>query len=239
MKTVILGDTHGRSVWKLIVQRESPDRAIFIGDYFDTHDDVPGLEQLKNFEEICSFKRRSSDIEVIMDIGNHDYHYFPEIGYTGCSGYQSSMKTAFEGAIDRNRDLLQMAYQFDDILCSHAGISEVWLKETGWGGEENVADYVNSVWRHRPMAFHFSPSSFMDTSGDSSGQTPIWIRPHSLISDSRELAKKYKQIVGHTSMKNMDLEKYGQIGYYFIDTLGTSGEYLVYEDGVFTKGSWR
>ena len=31
MKTVVLGDTHGRSFWKLITHKENPDRVIFIG----------------------------------------------------------------------------------------------------------------------------------------------------------------------------------------------------------------
>ena len=32
MKTIFLGDTHGRSLWKDIVAKETPDRVVFIGD---------------------------------------------------------------------------------------------------------------------------------------------------------------------------------------------------------------
>ncbi len=35
-KTLVLGDTHGRSNWKLAIHQEQPDRVIFIGDYFDS-----------------------------------------------------------------------------------------------------------------------------------------------------------------------------------------------------------
>ena len=58
MKTLFLGDTHGRSVWKKIVEKENPDRVIFIGDYFDSFD-IPGIEQIHNFKEIVDLYRKS------------------------------------------------------------------------------------------------------------------------------------------------------------------------------------
>ena len=52
MKTVVIGDVHGRSLWKLIVnQEQDADRIIFIGDYFDSFD-IKGEEQLNNFLDI-------------------------------------------------------------------------------------------------------------------------------------------------------------------------------------------
>jgi predicted phosphodiesterase len=56
MKTIILGDTHGRSFWKLAIYQEKPDRVVFIGDYFDTQDDISAIEQIHNFNEIIRFK---------------------------------------------------------------------------------------------------------------------------------------------------------------------------------------
>jgi metallophosphoesterase superfamily enzyme len=85
MKTIVLGDTHGRSNWKLAVHQDNPDRVIFIGDYFDSFN-IKGEEQLNNFLDIIEYKKTSGK-EVIMLIGNHDHHYFPEVGDTGTSGY--------------------------------------------------------------------------------------------------------------------------------------------------------
>jgi metallophosphoesterase superfamily enzyme len=87
-KTIFLGDTHGRSTWKDIIRNENPDRVVFIGDYFDSHDkELTAAVQMFNMKEIIEFKK-TSGIEVILLIGNHDYHYFSEIGYNGTSGYQ-------------------------------------------------------------------------------------------------------------------------------------------------------
>ena len=49
MKTIAIGDTHGRSQWKDIVKKEKDvDKIIFIGDYFLEKDtNYPGLP--KNF----------------------------------------------------------------------------------------------------------------------------------------------------------------------------------------------
>ena len=41
MKTIVIGDIHGRDVWKEIVFQEQADRVIFIGDYFDSFDIGP------------------------------------------------------------------------------------------------------------------------------------------------------------------------------------------------------
>ncbi len=79
-----------------------------------------------------------------------------------------------------------------------------------------------------------------DSSGDSSGQTPIWIRPRALMVDNQEIKKDYIQIMGHTQMRKLDIEGKATGGrYYFIDTLGTSGEYLIYEDRKFSVGNTK
>lgn len=69
MKTIFIGDIHGRDIWKDIVSQEKPDRVVFIGDYFDSFD-IKGPVQIHNFKEIIEFKK-SGECEVIMLIGNH------------------------------------------------------------------------------------------------------------------------------------------------------------------------
>ena len=79
MKTVFIGDTHGRDLWKQIVEVESDaDKIIFLGDYFDSFD-ISGVVQLHNFNEIVEFKK-NSDKEIVLLFGNHDHHYAP--GFT-------------------------------------------------------------------------------------------------------------------------------------------------------------
>ena len=56
------------------------------------------------------------------------------------------------------------------------------------------------------------------------------------------LKNDYIQIVGHTQMKRLDLtgsDKFTGGRYYFIDTMDTSGQYLVIEDDKMRTGSVR
>ena len=50
-KTIVIGDIHGRDIWKSIVAQENPDRVIFIGDYFDSFN-IESVTQQHNFKEI-------------------------------------------------------------------------------------------------------------------------------------------------------------------------------------------
>jgi len=245
MKTVIIGDLHGSSVWKLIVHLEKPDKIVMVGDYFDSFE-ISGLEQIHNFKEIIKYKEDNPQVEVVMLIGNHDHHYFPEVGYTGTSGYQSGIAPNIKQVIDENRHHLQMAYSFDKYLFTHAGVSPVFMDEAfgenGWSKETIVED-LNELFKHKPRAFDFNG---FEPTGDNTTQTPIWIRPRSLMSankkHSKGLKNNYIQIVGHTQMKRLSIELSKQFTggkYYFIDTMETTGQYLVCQDNKLKVNSVR
>lgn len=251
-KTLVLGDIHGRSNWKLAVHRENPDRVIFIGDYFDSFG-MSGVEQIHNFKEIIEYKETAftndctddqHSTKVVLLIGNHDHHYFPETGNTGTSGYQTRIAPSITQVIDENRHHLQMAYSFENFLFTHAGVSPVFMDQVfgidGWSKETLVKD-LNELFKHKPKAFEFNG---FESTGDNSTQTPIWIRPRSLMSANKRhpkgLRKDYIQIVGHTQMNKLDLEgsmKNTGGRYYFIDTMDTSGEYLIIENNNLTVNS--
>lgn len=244
MKTLILGDTHGRSFWKLAVNLEQPDRVVFVGDYFDSFD-IPGVEQIHNFKEIIEYKETAfandgkedqRKTEVILLIGNHDHHYFPEIGYTGTSGFQKGIAPSIMQVVDENRKHLQMAYQFDNYLITHAGVSTVFMDNIfGKGGWniDNVAEELNELFKYKPRAFEFTG---WDPYGNDDGQTPIWIRPTALMRANREteLKKRYIQVHGHTQIPEISLNHIKKATggkYYNIDCLGTSGQYMVITGG--------
>jgi hypothetical protein len=109
--------------------------------------------------------------------------------------------------------------------------------------KENVVVDLNELWKYKPKAFEFNG---LDSSGDNACQTPIWIRPRSLMSINKRhakgLRKDYIQIVGHTQMRKLDIEdsnKFTGGRYYFIDTMDNSGEYLIIEDDKLSTNSVR
>jgi hypothetical protein len=246
MKTIVIGDIHGRSIWKLIYEMEKPDRFIFIGDYFDSFD-IKGADQLSNFQDIIAFKEKGL-CETILLIGNHDHHYFPEVGDTGTSGYQHLLAPSIQYVVGENRNHLQMAYQMDEFLFTHAGVSSVFMDQVFGKGEwkvENIAIDLNEMFKYKPRTFEFgehaliNKMSYLDPYGDSEDQSSIWIRPRALMRANKDtLRKKVIQVVGHTEKEQID-KKGGATGgrYYFIDVLGTSGEYMIIEDGKISFGS--
>ena len=224
-KTVILGDTHGRDCWKQIVASESPDRVIFIGDYFDSFDNT-AVEQMHNFQEIIDWKQ-SGQSEVIMLIGNHDYHYMRGVTQY-YSGYQSGARPAIEQLLYENKNHMQMAYGMNGFIFTHAGVSSDWLKIHGYDNESNLIDWINDMWNYKPNVFGFAGR---DPYGDSKISSPIWIRPYSLQAANRDtLRDQFIQVVGHTTQGKIDTEGKSTGGrYYYIDTLGTSGQYMILE----------
>lgn len=237
MKTIFIGDIHGRPIWKDIVEKENADRVVFIGDYFDSYNEYTAVEQIQNFKDIIEYKTNSGK-EVITLIGNHDFHYFPEIGNVGTSGYQAGARFNIEQVINENREHLQIAYQFDNILCTHAGVSSIFMDDIfgkdGWK-VETIADDLNELFKYKPIAFSFSG---FNPYGDDINQTPIWIRPRSLQqSNHKTLRKKLIQIVGHTQQDNIDIKGKSTGGrYFYIDCLATSKEYLTFNDIKFELG---
>jgi hypothetical protein len=249
MKTVVIGDIHGRSVWKLIVNMEKPDKVIFIGDYFDSFD-IKGVDQLSNFQDIIAFKE-SNQCEVIMLIGNHDYHYFPEIGDTGTSGYQHMFAPSIQYVVDQNRHHLQMAYQMGEFLFTHAGVSSAFMDsvfgdEYGWKVENIVTD-LNELFKYKPKTFEFGMacnlklSYYLNPSGDNIEQSPIWIRPRSLMNANyNTLRKQVIQVVGHTQVIKIDTEGMATGNrYWFIDALGTSGQYMIINNNEISFNTWK
>ncbi len=230
MTLLALGDTHGRTNWKKIVANTTFDTVIFIGDYFDTHDNVSAQQQLTNFKEIIAYKRANSD-KVILLIGNHDYHYIRPIEET-YSGFQDDYAPEIGQLLHEaiGADLMQMCYRHDTYLFSHAGITQTWLTAVGYTGEEPIDSFINALFRTRPGAFRFTVGRNFSPYGDDVCQTPIWVRPKSLMQDA---VVGYTQVVGHTTQQRLVINPVVTL----IDTLGTSGQFLTIVNGKMKLGN--
>jgi hypothetical protein len=247
MKTVLIGDLHGMDCWKKIVEQENAGRYVFVGDYFDSFH-IPGIVQMHNFKELMMWSEET-DAETVFLIGNHDYGYFFGCDGTSTSGYQFQLAPSIKMLVEEWRHKLQMAYRFDNVLCSHAGISTDFMNGVfgigGWNAD-NIVELLNEQWKYKPNTFDFhcvSPItiSYVDPTGDNVEQSPLWIRPRSLMrSNKNELKKEIIQVVGHTAQPKIDIAGKTTGGrYYFIDTLEVAREYLVYNDGKFSVKKYK
>ena len=231
MKTIIISDLHGNGIWRRIVDTEKFDCIIFIGDYFDSFN-VDFLHQLENFESILEFKKKREE-EVVFLLGNHDFHYLPGVGER-YSGFQENYQYIITDLFQKNLDKFQIAYSFENVLCTHAGVSEGWLAKTHIENYDNLAEDINEVFKTQMYKFKFDG---YDPYGNDKTQSPIWIRPESLIKNSRNIRKKFIQVVGHTPQEKIDLKaKHTGGNYIFIDVFDTINQYLIHENGEFRIG---
>lgn len=183
----VIGDIHGRNTWKKFIDSDF-ENFYFVGDYFDTRDNIPTVTQIRNFREICDVARKDSRIHLC--IGNHDFHYLKGIKER-YSGFQHYTRYDIQDALEENIDLIKPVYQNGDYLISHAGISKTFLY--------NVLKLENPLDINKRFE-EFHPSlefNGYDIYGDDVTQSCIWIRPESLMKDR---LNNYKQIVGHTHM---------------------------------------
>ena len=250
MKNIYIGDLHGRDTWRQIVEaNDDADNIVFIGDYFDSFD-IPGITQLNNAKEIVVYKKfRELDPskKVHLLIGNHDHHYWPGVvDNGGTSGYQPVMAYEFNHFFRENKELFQMCVVIGNNLCTHAGVSEEFLKDTGYYTHDNysIEGFLNDLFKHKPNTFGFHAyidrnyEYFVDSYGDNEGQSPIWIRPGALqrANKNSNIKKQYVQIVGHTQQQSIDIKNKTTGGrYYYIDTI-PNGQYLIEENGEFRVG---
>lgn len=227
-KILVLGDTHGRPFWKEIIEKENPDKIIFLGDYVSTHEGISAEQQLSNLEEILTYKGSNPD-KVILLRGNHDTQH---LGYywAECSGWDGQVWSVMSQPKFKERflKLTQWVYIDEELktIFSHAGVSDVWMKNS-------EIDSVNDINSLEPSElFGFTPNYYGDCYGDSETQPPVWIRPQALCKCN---VKGWDQVVGHTPVRtiiNVGKSAKGKQNIWFCDALGVK-QYLVIDNNEF------
>ena len=221
-KIVVLGDIHGRTLWKDVIDKEQPDQVIFLGDYVSTHDCISESDQVSNLLEILRFKDLYP--ETILLRGNHDLQH---LGYywAECSGYFARVA---ELMVDLKEEFLaktQWIHIMGNTIFSHAGISTKWLETN-----RLTLDGINSL--EPSERFGFSSSNPRDIYGTSPEQPSTWIRPTTLVD---VMIPGYDQVVGHTPVERCyNVKDSSDIPHnlWLCDALG-NGSYLVIENNEF------
>ena len=222
MRVIAIGDIHGRTIWKDIVNQEF-DLCVFLGDYVDSRDNIPAKQQIDNLLDILEFKEHNSN-KVILLRGNHDVS---QLGYywAECSPKDPKVAELMKPHKERFLKDTQWVYIKDNMLFSHAGVSEVWLEYSEIQNVEYINNYLPSE------IFGFTPKGFYDYSGTSITQPPTWIRPQTLKMCA---VKGYTQIVGHTPVIDGIHSCHSDSGdvIYLCDSLANS-YYLIIDDNNF------
>lgn len=219
MKIVVIGDIHGRFVWRNIIDKEVADIFVFLGDYV-SDEKTSGNWQIANLKSILKFKEDNPE-KVILLRGNHDMQH---LGYSWaeCSGLNSCVLEQMSKMKNQFEYNTQWIYTIENVIFSHAGITKTWLQSIGLT-ESNI-NRINKI--NPNESFGFISDSPCDTIGTSKSQGITWVRPNALIMDS---IKNVTQIVGHTPVKEICKKENKEINcsFWFCDSLP---QYLVIEN---------
>ena len=232
MKYNIIGDIHGRKEWKNLVNPE--DINIFLGDYFDPYDNIEFDDLKSNFLDIIDFKINYPN-NVILLYGNHDYHYIVDNINEQYSRYDYINATQIKEIFNEFEDLFYgVCYTFNKYICTHAGITENWyikyFETKDYSSLKEVEDNINNLWKTDKQAFSFYANAKMfDTYGTSPEQSPLWVRPQTLLPynmfyDEEEYKATGKgptaiQLVGHTRPSVKEPLNLSNVGVILCDVL--------------------
>ena len=211
MRVTCIGDIHGRSSWKDIVNENENNHFVFLGDYVDPYrsEFIEEEDAIENLQEIIDFKMDNRD-KVSLIIGNHDAQYLFS-NFPGTSALSTKYYQEINDLFQFNRNLFQFAVQKDKYLFVHAGISNEWYNEFfrllnyfGLNGDmSNLAMTLNKIGRDPKWREVLGTVSHFRGGTDKNGG-PTW-------ADRRELEGDYltgfHQIVGHN--KCADIKKIG------------------------------
>lgn len=152
---IVIGDIHGLRTWEQIVEKHPDNQFVFLGDYNDPYDpSVRDEDVLDNFRRLIEFKLAHTD-KVTLLLGNHDMHYLDTELATLGTRFNVNLAFDLMMLFDEYSHCFQYAYQFENLLFTHAGVSEEWFMNVFRATDrENVASLLNHSEGSRKEALH-------------------------------------------------------------------------------------
>lgn len=193
--TIAIGDIHGLTFWKEVVEKHPNHKVVFLGDYLDPYEEMSHKFLLDNLQEIIQLKKKRPE-NIVLLLGNHDMHYITtEIEQ--CFRYDYDLSKRAAKIFSINRKLFQFAYQEDNCIFTHAGIVHKWFIEDFKGAiGGNIADQLNNFQPEQEAALYAcgkKRGGFDETGGI------FWAD----IEELYEPLQGYTQVVGHNRVKEI------------------------------------
>jgi hypothetical protein len=235
VRTLIIPDLHGKTIWRKAVQEIEHDRVVFLGDYVD--DFIVSDEAIfSNLIDVVNYKKEHPGT-VILLWGNHDlqYRYIGDQEFS-CSGYRKFMSEGLHSFFFDNHNLFQAATSVDKFIVTHAGVTSYWFEEMyeQYGVLADNANIINEIFNTALKSFAIvgkARGGFGHLAG-----SPIW-------ADASEEFKLFAQITGHNKFNMVKIfgskykENSSKVKYthrdqelIFTDCLDMKSQFLVVED---------
>lgn len=227
MKHIAIGDIHGRDSWQR-VNTKLYEKVVFLGDYVDSYD-LFDLAILENLKKIIALKKRQPE-KVELLLGNHDAHYLHYPRFE-CSGFRPTMQRDLTTLFCKNADLFQIAYQKDNYLFTHAGVTNNWHNEIKrlpvfqqiCEQEETLAGQLNRLEKTTYRASLYDVG--IERGGNGYGG-PLWA---DLKETFTGMLHGYNQVVGHTRVEELRTISYVDRSMTYADVLTVKEQFYEIE----------
>jgi len=219
MKHLIIGDLHGKDCWKEI-DIKAYDKIVFLGDYVD-HWILSDQKIYENLQDIIKLKKKHpTKVELLL--GNHDVQYLYYSHFL-CSGFRPDMQRSLTELFYNNKDFFKVAYQKDNHLFTHAGVTNSWYAEflnlpliqQIKDEQDTIADLINKIEQTAQRWLVHKAGSIRG--GDGHGGV-TWADRKEMIAD---MLDGYHQVVGHTVVPRVEVVRFNDKSVTFIDVLDT------------------
>lgn len=195
----IIPDMHGDVHWKKAMTITST-YYVSLGDWFDSFT-VPHDKQIENFKEYVTWVRQDPEHRLTC-IGNHDLAYLQSLEKgMNVSGHSAEYHEQIHAILMENIMMFKPIIELYGIVFSHAGVSKRWMANCDININRLCSNY-NWVTNPEPLDFQTRNISkkynyhVLDPAGDNIFQSPLWIRPKSLLKNSYFPF----QVVGHSEI---------------------------------------
>lgn len=191
-------------------ETEKFDKIIFLGDYCDDWNASPEASR-ELLEHLIEFKNKYHN-QCILLLGNHDLSEWI-CGDFKCSGFNPITHLIVKDLFDKYSNLFMIAYSYNNLLFTHAGVQNSWLKNiklldsdlAKMKNADDISFELNEALHKRNSELKYnklfkSLSTVGAYRGGFESPSPLWADYNELISNS---VPKINQVVGHTPVKTI------------------------------------
>ena len=124
-KTLIIPDIHTSYLAaELVIERERPEKVVFLGDYFDSfYEEIADTDNTAGW--LAESLQKNNRLHLI---GNHDLSYMSTNPRLKCSGFSEAKKFIINKHHIPWQKLRPYCY-VGDYLCTHAGVSRQFFEQ--------------------------------------------------------------------------------------------------------------
>lgn len=219
-KILVCGDLHAKyHIFEYVKSLAYKyDKVIFLGDYVDDWN-TPPEASYNLLNSLIEWKKSEPD-RVVLLWGNHDLsEYMPEI--FRCAGFNQRTSDLVREVFRKNEHLFQIAYNWNRVLFTHAGLTDSFAKQleiddfqNGWSNI--VANELNTLLdteEKRNMLAQVGQAR-----GGASIPSVIWADKAELEEDP---SSDFIQVVGHTPVEEITTYTNDEANLIFCDTFST------------------